>query len=562
MANTILTPVTLWKDFDDSLPFEEETISEREFDGMNYREVYFLGRQTQFGRVKIYAKYYTPVGVERFPAVLVMFEAGFPCDEQFVKLLLREGYGVLAVDYCGNMGAGKHTVYPDDVDYANYLRAGRAMEYADITAKETSWYEWTAVARYAARWLSEREEVTKTGAVGLRTGGEILWKITPYAPVSCFVSVGAAGWLAYRDMEKFSSEKNEIFSEERHRFIAGIDSQSYAPHAKCPVLLLCAINDKKCNYDRVYDTFQQINPEVEKAILYSAHGNGLIGHRSFVNLDLFLGKYLKGHSVYISKPISCNAFQDDNGNFKARVKYDAMGEPSECGVFFTENTSTYKARDWTRVLADGNSEADKNNSSVVLPLEVFEGSERALVYAFVHYSNGFSVTSKIQEVALGTKHKGRLRSRILFSSENGSLGFAAFRRRARSIADCFSSNESIEVSLLPGYGGIPGISTKTGIITYRVSEPRFEPHEGALFQFDAWCERDATLRVVFYIDAEEQNGYEAEFQVAGGGKWKKFSCESMDFKAAKGLSLEDFTKAVSVVFLGKGDVLVNNIIWL
>jgi len=562
VANTILTPVTLWKDFDDTLPFEEEIISQREFDGVCYREVYFGGRKTQDGRVKIYAKYYTPVGVERFPAVLVMFEAGFPSDEQFVRLLLDNGYGVLAVDYCGNMGAGKHTVYPDDVEYANYLKAGKKMEYVDQTAKETSWYEWTAVARYAARWLSEREEVTKTGAVGLRTGGEILWKITPYSPISCFVSVGAAGWLAYRDMEKFSSENNKIFSEERHCFIAGIDSQSYAPHVKCPVLLLCAINDKKCNYDRVYDTFQQINPEVEKAILYSAHGNGLIGHRSLVDLYLFLEKYLKGHSVYLSSPISCNVFRDENGAFKVRVKYDDMGDAMECGIFFTENTSTYKARDWTRVLADPLTDADKKAASVVLPLDVFEGSEKALVYAFVHYSNGFSITSKIQEVVLGERHKGRLRSRILFTGENGTPGFAAFRRRARSIADCFSSSESVELKLLPGYGGIMGISSRSGIITYRVSEPRFEPHEGALFQFDAWSEMDEKLRVIFFTDAEEQMGYEAELDVAGGGKWKKFCLGSVDFKTQKGLPLDDFTNAVSVVFLGKTDVLINNIIWL
>ena len=33
MANMILTPVTLWKDFDATLPLNEEAISEREEDG-------------------------------------------------------------------------------------------------------------------------------------------------------------------------------------------------------------------------------------------------------------------------------------------------------------------------------------------------------------------------------------------------------------------------------------------------------------------------------------------------------------------------------------------------
>ena len=433
------------------------------------------------------------------------------------------------------------------------------MQYVDNTARETSWYEWTGVARYAARWLKERPEVTAAGAVGLRTGGEILWKIAPYAPIDCFISIGAAGWLAYRDIEKFSENGNVIFSEERHRFIAGIDSQSYAPYVKCPVMMLCAINDKKCNYDRVYDTFQQINPEVEKAILYSAHGNGLIGRHSFVNIDLFLDKFLKKHSVFLSKPVSFSV-ANENGSFKVRAAYDPMGEVAECGIFYTENTATFKARDWTRKLGDARMMGKDN--TFVFPLDVYEGSEKALVYTFVRYSNGFSVTSKIQEVNLGEHHKGCMKSRIFYTSEQGTIGFAAFRRRAGSIADCFSDSDHVDLELLPGYGGIPGVTTRTGIITYRVSEPRFEPSEGASFRFDAWSEKDAVLKVVFYSDVEEETGYTETFFVQGGGKWKSFLADAADFKSDRGASLASFRGTVSVVFQGEGDVLINNLLWL
>ena len=559
MANTILTPITLWKDFDDTLPLNEEFLSERELEGAVMRDVYFLGRQTEYGRVKIYGKYYTPVGLESFPAVLVMFEAGYPCDEKLVLHFIRNGYAVLGIDYSGDLGDGRHTIYPRDIDYANFARVGRHMDYADDTARETSWYEWAAVARYAARWLRERPEVTATGAVGLRTGGEVLWKITPYAPVDCFISIGAAGWLAYRNIEKFSREGTGLFSEERHRFIAGLDSQSYAPHAKCPVMMLCAINDKKCNYDRVYDTFSQINPEVEKAILYSAHGNGLIGRRSFVNIDLFLDKFLKKHSVFLSKPIKISV-ANENGEFKVQAAYDPMGEVAECGIFFTENTATFKARDWTRLLGDIRS-LGKNNT-FLFPLDVYEKSEKALVYTFVRYTNGFSVTSKIQEVPLGDHHGGCRKSRILYTSENGTIGFAAFRRRTGSIADCFSDSDYVDLETLPGYGGIPGVTTRTGIITYRVSEPRFEPSEGASFRFDAWSEKDASLKVVFYTDVEEEAGYTETFFVPGGGKWKSFLSDPSDFKSEKGAPLPSFTGTVSVVFQGEGDVLINNLIWL
>ncbi len=551
--------MTLWKDFDDTLPLCEEIISEQERENCIFREVYFLGRKSVYGRVKVYAKYYVPKDKENYPAVMVLFEAGLPCDEKFVSHFVDLGYGVLCVDYCGDMGQGKHTIYPRDIDYANFLRAGRAMEYADVTAKETSWYEWAAVARYAAQYLKSKPEVTCFGAIGLRTGGEVLWKITPYAPISCFIAVCAAGWLAYRDMEKFGDGEKRTFNVERHRFIAGLDSQSYAPHAACPVLMLSAINDKKCNYDRVYDTFQQINPAVEKAILYSAHGNGLIGEHSIADMEMFLAKYLRGRAVYLSKPIGFTVFEED-GNLKVRGKYDVEGVPIECGIFFSEKTDSFRARDWTRVLG---TLREMKDSSVVFPLEVYERSQKVLVYTFVRYSNGFSVTSKIQEVTLKKPYRNaRLKSRILYSGAEGVAGVACFRRRASSVADCFTDGTRADVKLLEGYGGIVGVNTANGVISYRVSEPRFQPAEGACFQFDAYCAQGGALNVVFYMDADELKGFSCSVEVPAGGKWKNFLFRSTDFKSETGASLPDFSQAVSVVFLGEGDVLVNNLKWL
>ena len=561
MVSTFLTPVTLWKDFDDALPFEEETLSERTEEGAVFREVAFSGRSTPEGRVRIYAQYVFPAGEAHFPAVMILFEAGFPFDETFVRHFIANGYGVLCIDYCGDNGTDRHTAYPKEIDYANYVRAGRHMEYAEPTARETSWYEWAAVARYAARWLSGRPEVTRAGAIGLRTGGEVLFKVAPYAPLSCMISVCAAGWLAYRGMEKFADGKQRVFDEERHRFIAGVDSQSYAPYVKCPVLLLSAVNDVKHDYDRVYDTFQQLNPAVEKAFLYSSHGNGLIGVHSSADMDLFLDKYLKGRSVFISGPVGISVEEDEEGNLVVRVEFDENGELKEYGIFYTEKIKGSCARDWTRVL--GGPE-HLNGNVGRFPLNVFFGSEKALVYAFANYSNNFSVTSKIQEVTLKKVYKNSVRgSRVIYAAErDGVNGIAAFRRRARSIADCFADGAHVDARLMPGYGGLLGAAAETGLVSYRVSEPRYAAPEGASLRFDAYCARSARVKVTFYTDAMEEHGYSAEAWVEGGGKWKSILFDANDFKSETGASLADFTNVVSVVFVGNGDLLVNNLVWI
>ncbi len=560
---TILTPITLWQDFDDSLPPNEEILSEWTEDGIVQRDLYFYGRNvgSGAGRVKIYARYAFPAAAERFPAVMILFEAGLPFDEKLILRYVRSGYGVLAVDYCGERKDGFFTVYPKLVDYANYARAGRCIDYCDNTAKETSWYEWAAVARYGANYLNRREEVIAVGALGLRTGGEVLFKIAPYAPLACMVSVCAAGWLAYRGIGKFTDgDSNRILDEERHRFIAGIDSQSYAPHIKCPVLLVSAINDKKYNYDRVYDTFRQINPNAEKAILFSAHGSGLVGTHALKDIELFLDKYLRKRTVFLSKPITLTIDEDAEGNLIATGTFDPAGEIKEFGVFYTENVSAFKTRDWTRVI--GKPEDLEGNIGKV-SLQLYQGCSKALVYAFVNYSNDFSVTSRIVEVNLEKKYKNAVpRSRVIYSESEGRNGFSTFWRRTGSIADCFAEGANSNVRQIAGFGGIKGIATTPGVISYRVGEMRYASPEGASLRLDAYARRDSRLRIVFYKDEEEKVGYAAEAIVEGGGKWKGVIFDATDFKTELGASLQDFGGVVSVVFISDDEVLINNVLWI
>ena len=560
MANTFLTPVTLWKDFDDTLPLEVMTLSERNEDGIIQRDIRFLGRRAGDRRVNIYAKYVFPEKAGRFPAIMVFFEAGNPFDEVFVKRFVRRGYGVLCVDYCGDNGTDLHTVYPPAVDYANYVRAGSHLNKAEPTARETSWYEWAGVARYAAKFLATREEVTKYGAIGLRTGGEIIFKIAPYVKLGCMISVCAAGWLAYRGRETFTGEK-QVFDEEHHRIIAGLDSQSYAPYINCPVLLLSAVNDTKHDYDRVYDTFQQLNPAIQKSFLYSSHGNGLIGSHSIADIDLFLDKYLKDMSVFVSDTVDLAVEENDCGDLVAKVTFDKDAELKECGIFFTEQISGAHARDWTRVLGSLNEVKD---NCVVIPLSIYEKSSRALVYAFANYSNNFSVTSKIQEVVITKPYRNAcLKSRIIYSAERDSLnGVSGFRRRARSIASCFADSTGVDAKLLPGYGGLLGATAEAGLVSYRVNEPRYAAPDGASLRLDAYCKEDAHLKVIFYFDGNEEKAFATEVWLEGGGKWKSFCFDASDFKSQTGEHIENFRNAVSLVFIGDKEVLINNILWI
>ena len=175
MAQTILTPISLWKDFDDSLDFEAEILEERETDGVLFRETSFSARRTEAGRVRVYGVEVRPAGSEKLPALLLLNEANRAVDLRLAERFARRGYCVFCMDYRGKTAeASRCTEYPSDIDYANFLRADRGMFHADAGAKKTPWYEWTAAAVYAVKYLRSLPLVSSVGALGIREGGDVV----------------------------------------------------------------------------------------------------------------------------------------------------------------------------------------------------------------------------------------------------------------------------------------------------------------------------------------------------------------------------------------------------
>ena len=75
MANRILTPITLWSDFNDSLPIQCTVLEEREEDGLLHRKLRYFGRDAGGVRVNIFALFCSPVGEGALPALLVLPDA-------------------------------------------------------------------------------------------------------------------------------------------------------------------------------------------------------------------------------------------------------------------------------------------------------------------------------------------------------------------------------------------------------------------------------------------------------------------------------------------------------
>ena len=385
---SILTPTALWNEFDDSADLNAQIAGKKVVDGIVYEEVTFDGRETGAGRVKGFGVFASKEQNPSAETVLIFSDSAESVDEDILKLFVERGYSAFMVDYRGEWEGVEHkTVYPENIDYANTVKCGRRKDFVDETADKTSWYEWVALGVFARKYIVERTGSEDIAVVGIRDGGEIAWKLAAAKKFSCIIPVCAAGWLAYSGISKFKSDEQSLDSE-RYRFIAGIDSQAYAPYVQCPVMLLCSVNDYRLDSDRAYDTFSRINQEFapESVIVYSVQCYSSIAMESTADMFMYLDKYLKKRQVFIPKPVEVNVSVDGEQNLVAVAKFDNLGIVESSGMFFAEDCIDPSIRDW--ILCTNAEKISDNERKFYL--DIFEETTTLFVLSYATYSNGFT----------------------------------------------------------------------------------------------------------------------------------------------------------------------------
>ena len=560
--HSILTPLALWRKFDDSQPLNEFIVKREEKDGILYSFLCFSGRKTETGRVRIYGLFARPAEGESFPAILLLPDAGKGFDRAFIARFVRLGYAVFTVDYSGkDEGRERYTVYPEDIPYANFATVGRHMDYVDDDAIGTSWYEWTAVGRYALKYLKSRPDVSKIGVIGIRTGGEIAWKLMLSPDVSCGVPICAAGWIAYRGINKFQKDNELLIDNERQRFLAGVDSQSYAQFVSCPVLMLCSTNDGRFDYDRAYDTYSRINSKVDCVISYTVNNSSYIGPQGLTDLDMFLAKYLKRQHVFIPKPLDITVFIDEEGDLVANVKKDNRGESVGVHLFLAEDCLVSSQRDWR----ESRRKKKENENSVTFYLDAYENAKTVFVFAQAEYSSGFTASSKIAFKEIdGAFRNGIPRTRILYSTEEGNADcFACSDVADYSFGDCILDGSVCRPVLTDAFKGIKGVCSERGLKTFRINNPIYRPSEDALISID-FCGWEAGFVCVRIAEIQEGRilPYVAKVWLNGSRGWENSVLQPGDFKTQEGQPLKSFSTAISLSFTANFKFCLNNILWL
>ena len=558
MAN-ILTPLSLWGDIECSYETLPETVSEKTDGGVKIEKVLFYGHKTEKGRVRIAAAFGCDAYTPATETVLIMPDSTDTIDEEVIKMFVKQGYSVLMVDYRGQwQGCDFYTTYPEDIEYGNTAMCGRYKDYVDETADKTSWYEWIAVGLYARKYIMERTGENNIAVVGIRDGGEIAWKLGIAAEFSCIIPVCAAGWKAYAGISKYGPEEPKL-DEERYRFIAGVDSQAYAPYVKCPVMMLCSTNDKRFDYDRAYDTYSRINPQYldDSAISYSVRCNSAIGLKSVAGMFMFLDKNLKSRQVFIPKPAQITVEADQDEDLIARVSFDTEGIVDSCKVYLAEDCTDSSIREWQVCPV----KRDVSSTEREFYLNIYEKCTAIFVFCYVTFSNGFTVWSKMCVKKISGKFRNmQTKSRVIYRNGNGSAGFMMAKPKSGALGGIFITDENVLPHMVEKAKGIKGVYSPCGISTYRFASPKFAPLGGSVLSLDAYCDETAKL-VLTLTDLISGEEYVYQPEVIGG-VWQSLICESSLFKNAGGAPLDVYTPNFKFSVNCEVPYAVNNVIWL
>lgn len=526
-------------------------------DGITYEQVRFLGRSVGEERVVVSGIFAHAQDNVSPDGVLIIPDSNATVDEDLLSLFVKNGYSALMVDIRGKRGdEGSYTVYPESIYYANFADAGRNIDFVDDSADKTTWYEWVAVGLYARKYLAQRN-CKNVGVVGIRDGGEVAWKLAFAGDFACAVPVCAEGWRAYRGYNKFGGGE-PAFDEERHRFIAAIDSQSYAPYVKCPILMLCSTNDPAFDYDRAYDTFSRINPDfIDKSVIaYSIKSNACIGRKSVKDMFMFLDKYVKQRQVFISKPAELIVGMDEESNLTAKVVADNSGEIARVGVYMAEDCLDPVIRDW--MTARPKTGGDDN---MEFYLDVYEKTKVLFAICYVTYTNGFTVWSKITVKKLGGAFRNSCHaSNVLYSSRNGTDCFSLADCEDYAISKTFFVNEDFFPKVTEHGGKLKGIYSPCGLTTYRLSRARFAPVAGSVLSLDAYAESDCLMEFTV-ISRTDGELYSAKIGLVGGA-WQNSVLENKLFKNSAGKPLDDFTSGLTLTIRCSSEYAVNNVMWL
>ena len=561
MADSILTPVSVWNGFKVEGERNIETAEEIIKDGVIISRFFLEGKKTDGNPTRIFCVSAKSEKPSLLPCVYVLPDFDRDIDENFLITLAKRGYFAISTDFSGEKENKKYfTEYPVGKKFADLNAAKNSLGVIATDVKNTAWYEWDCVGKYALDYICSLPFITGVGAMGVGLGSSVLWHIAANEErILCAAFLFDAGWNAYfkKNNYKFDGETPE-FSDSDLKFLAGVDAQAYASFIKIPSLILSATNSEEYDFDRAADTLARINKAAYSAIDYSVNRSRVLGDSAFINLTLFLDTILlkgyKPENVFPAEP-DVDCYIEDG---KIEVEVDSVISGLKRVILYAaEGNVKQPFRAWKAVGAiDADELCDGKFFFKYIP---YGGSGACCFFVRAEYENGFTVASnvickKFAEDEIENPYK----SNLVFSGRE-KLSESVFSPYYDENCSAFI-DEKKEILLKKGPMDIYGISSETGLITYKINSEKDKPPSDSIFLLDVFSESDSVITVS--LVSKDKKEYSFIINAAASKVLSNYKIAVGKFKSRDGLSMKDYSSAVAIKITGEGKYLINNFLWI
>ncbi len=551
MANNILTPINLWDEFNSLLPLKETVLKSETIGNAVFNYVYFSGRQIGNERVRIYGIYAEQKNLDA-GTIIIIPSVDEPLDADLVLYFSNAGFNVLAVDIHGKCdNVSDFTVYPSSISYANYVDCGRTFDYVDNTAKETCWYEWSAVIRYAVSYAKEKNPDGKIGLLGVKHGANVAWQVTAVDDrVDASAFLFGAGWRAYKGVFKNTQEEIEL-DDERCRFIAGVDAHSYAQLVKVPVLYLGATNNAEFDVERAVDTLQRVDNHNKTWQHFINVSIDSLDRYCLTDLEIFFSKFIANKKIKIPS-IPKLTVEVDGEDATYIVDCADIDNVEKVQVFASSNDMNPAERVWFMPLR-----VSSNDKTFKFERRLYGVVDFEIAYAVVRYKNGMTLSSKFTFDKLNVKSNSKIPN-VIFSSSRLLTRFM-FKEIKVDLLSNVICDDKIK-TYLSGPLGILGISTKNKLISYSIGKFADVLSERSFIKFDVFT----SVPDVITIELNTKNGltFSQSTTLTPCRKWQNLTINLNEFKTEIGMPIKDFSEINSICVSSKGDVAINNFLVL
>ncbi len=547
MDATIYTPTTLWSGFNDSLPLKDVTIKTLNVNDAELNYVYFSGRQTELNRVRIYgifAKQKTPTN----STIVILPDCSCGVDAEIVMYYYNLGYNVLTVDIRGeHNGEADFTKYPKDVEYANFSKSNRSFYYADVTAKQTCWYEWTSVARYAVSFIKNKIPNAKIGVLGIKNSANVLWQLCSMDKrVDSAIFLFGAGWLAYKDFYKLEGTVFET-NEERRRFLAGVDAQAYAQFVECPTLFISSTNNDNFDSDRAHDTINRIKNQEDCYYCFLTNFKDVLDFHALENTKIFLDKYLNNSNTTLGHAYIEAETEDDT--VVLTVSADNFKNIKSIYTFLSYDDVSPKDRVWYNI----NNYVKNKDNTYTFTQSIYGDCKTIIAFAIIKYTNGFTISTNRLYKTVNLSSYSHVPS-VLLNTSRFFSNYIIDDIDETLIGDVFVTKRLFQ--LKKGPNDIMGLSTNYALTFYGVRKIAPNLKDEPFIKIDVYTQNSNTI--TFTVKDSNNDEFYYVTNVNGGEHWEHLQISLEDFKDSNNLPLTNFKDLLFIKISSLGEFTINN----